>query len=889
MAPPLLDALQARLGGAILLRAELTGGGMSRVFLGHEVALKRDVVVKVLPPDLVSALSLARFRREIEVTARLQHPHILPVIAAGGDESLSYYITPYIRGESLRARMANGPITPAAAARIVREVLGAVGFAHHHGVVHRDIKPGNVLLSEGHAILADFGIARALSDPDSPHPGPSASSVAGAQAYLAPERPKDQAADLYAVGILLREMLTTTPDDPDVRLLAALVATATAADPAARFRTAEAFLAALDRATRPRGPRRPLVAGAFVLGIALAGVVGWQAAHRPPAPVPAIARTDTFPPVATSIADTAATPPVTPRRSLYDSAALLRRRGRPDAALPLLRALTDSAPDDAAAWLMLAAALTWSTHPSEAGEARTASVRAVALRDRLDRRGRLLAEGYLAQNEGRYPDACVAFDSARALRADFDALYGAAECRMQDDRVETGPEGPRFRGDAAAAARYYEDAWRVGEGITPSVLLQRLALALPPQVGQMRRGTTAAGEVYFGMALAVGDSLRWDVQPAGPRRMTPEVVQGAQRATTLTRARVRPIYFGWVARRPNDPEAHRRLSELLELDGSITAAGEEGVSALSEIRKAVALESAPEGRLNSVRNEIRILLRAREWREAARLSDSLLRAFPDPEGPDAEFLIGPAAVTGRIARAVALARRQGGMPQRQVRGPDGSELAIPTAISNERIAFGIRAAAGLCDAELRTAPAHLIAALDVASPPATRPRGLEASYLERTLMLALDCLDPSWTALLPEPRLPPTQVARAFVNGDTVRARGLLAALDAARLRGSPALPTMDQSVAEALARLLVADSAGARRVLQEGLDALPLANPLFFQNEHPAAALPRGMLLLAELQAAAGDAASAREWAEAASELWQRADPELGPALSRARALAAR
>src|SRR5688572_37838 len=155
--PTLEDALQSQLGPAFRIARELPGAGMSRVFVARDIALDRYVAVKVLPPDLHSSSSVARFRVEIEVTTRLQHPHILPVISAGGDERLRWYMMPFVSGGSLRAQINTRQLLPFAhATRIVSELLAAIALAHDLGVVHRDIKPANVLLSEGHAILADF-------------------------------------------------------------------------------------------------------------------------------------------------------------------------------------------------------------------------------------------------------------------------------------------------------------------------------------------------------------------------------------------------------------------------------------------------------------------------------------------------------------------------------------------------------------------------------------------------------------------------------------------------------------------------------------------------------------------------------------------------------------
>jgi TolB-like protein/tRNA A-37 threonylcarbamoyl transferase component Bud32 len=188
---------------------------MSRVFVAEELSLGRKVVVKVLPPDLAATVNVERFRREIQLAAKLQHPHIVPVLAAGISDGLPYYTMPFIEGESLRARLArSGELPIQEAARILRDVLSALSYAHEHGVVHRDIKPDNVLLAGHHAVVADFGVAKALSA--STNPGSSLTSVGvalGTPAYMAPEQATadpatDHRADLYAVGAMAYEMLT---------------------------------------------------------------------------------------------------------------------------------------------------------------------------------------------------------------------------------------------------------------------------------------------------------------------------------------------------------------------------------------------------------------------------------------------------------------------------------------------------------------------------------------------------------------------------------------------------------------------------------------------------------------------------------------------------------
>ncbi|HEX7123323.1 MAG TPA: protein kinase [Gemmatimonadaceae bacterium] len=217
--PELRQRLQATLGSAYTLERELGGGGMSRVFVADETALARKVVVKVLSPELAAGVSVERFNREIQVAARLQHPHIVPVLSAGDAGGLPFYTMPFVEGASLRARLGQGPLAITEAVGVLRDVARALAFAHARGVVHRDIKPDNVLLSEGSATVTDFGIAKAISAARTGDGAPTltmAGTSIGTPAYMAPEQAAgdpniDHRSDLYAFGCMAYEVLTGRP------------------------------------------------------------------------------------------------------------------------------------------------------------------------------------------------------------------------------------------------------------------------------------------------------------------------------------------------------------------------------------------------------------------------------------------------------------------------------------------------------------------------------------------------------------------------------------------------------------------------------------------------------------------------------------------------------
>src|SRR6184192_2593217 len=257
---------------------------MSRVFLAEEVRLGRSVVVKVLPPEMAAGVSAERFEREIQLAAKLQHPHIVPLLTAGAKGDLLYYVMPHIAGESLRSRITHERALPVGeTVRILRDVCDALAYAHGHGVVHRDVKPDNVLISGKHALVTDFGVAKAVSISSGAGTLTSLGMALGTPAYMAPEQAAgdpnvDYRADLYAVGALGYELLagrtpfgglspqgmlaaqvTATPDpvtqhrDSVPPALAALIMRCLAKHPADRPQTADEILGQLEAVATPTG------------------------------------------------------------------------------------------------------------------------------------------------------------------------------------------------------------------------------------------------------------------------------------------------------------------------------------------------------------------------------------------------------------------------------------------------------------------------------------------------------------------------------------------------------------------------------------------------------------------------------------------------------------
>ncbi|HEX2780154.1 MAG TPA: protein kinase [Gemmatimonadaceae bacterium] len=254
--------LPETIAGRYRIVREAGRGGMAIVWLAHDLKHGRDVAIKVVRPELAAAIGRERFLREIEIAARLRHPLIVPLydsgeVAAGQGESLLYYVMPYEAGQSLRTLLErDGPLPAAEVVRILRDLCEALAYAHGQGIVHLDIKPDNVMLSGGHALITDFGIARAASAVDG--------TTAGTPTYMAPEQRVpdarvDHRADIWASGALAYELLVGRPPSPGAPAppaLGGIIAKCLEEDPADRWQSADELLAALDSIAVPEPPRR---------------------------------------------------------------------------------------------------------------------------------------------------------------------------------------------------------------------------------------------------------------------------------------------------------------------------------------------------------------------------------------------------------------------------------------------------------------------------------------------------------------------------------------------------------------------------------------------------------------------------------------------------------
>ena len=315
----ILDQLQSALREKYRVEKEIGAGGMATVFRAEDLKHHRSVAIKVLRPELAASLGTERFLREIELAARLQHPHILPLYDSGSEGGFLYYVMPFVEGESLRDRLSRErslPLEPTV--QLIREVASALAYAHGHGVIHRDIKPENIMLSGGHAVVADFGIARAVDAASGGERLTGLGLSIGTPAYMSPEQAtaSDEVgppSDVYSLGCVLYESLSGQPafsgpsiqsvitksisgPRPHVReiqksvpqAIDQVIVKSLAQDPAERYATATDFSDALSKALMGEmtgGTRRwgPIVAGVVTALLIVGAFLGYRAwANRSP-------------------------------------------------------------------------------------------------------------------------------------------------------------------------------------------------------------------------------------------------------------------------------------------------------------------------------------------------------------------------------------------------------------------------------------------------------------------------------------------------------------------------------------------------------------------------------------------------------------------------------
>lgn len=905
----------ARIAAAFRDRYEVvreSGRGASAiVYLARDLKHDRLVAIKTLNPD-VSPVAGERFLREIQVSAGMQHPHILPMYDSGVADDRLYFVMPFVDGGSLRDRLDRQPQLPIVEAlRCAYDVAQALAFAHDRGVVHRDIKPENIMFYHGHACLADFGVARVMQALEMRVTGHG--MIVGTPAYMSPEQLTDNGfdgrSDVYSLACVLYEMIagqpafsgTTprellnkrlrTPPDPlkkyrsDVPAsVDRLLLRGLAAAPHARFPDARAFAGAIESSIReltaphrisaPRRllrelPRRRLAWAASAVGIIALialGITPLSDALRSAGPGAAALH--------------AGTPE--PRESYANGVRALDAWDLSTAEAQFARAATGS--DLADAQLRYAQTLELERRV-DSDPFRIAVARLSANRASLHGRDSLYADALIALGASAYPRACESFDRMRQRDSlDVMAWYGLGDCNALDSvivRDAGSPSGFRFRSGWAAAARAYMRAVTIDPSVHRALPYGTLSGILVTSPTQIRPGRTlASGAVSF----LAHPSLSADTVAFVPFPLVD---------IALTRARTVPPGWGdalrqnretllafarqWTAAVPSSADAYEALGAAYEAVGQISTQGE---GAADAIRRARTLATSADARLRTAAADVRLRLKRGELESARSLADSLLSAYGTsvPSAPEAEQLAGLAAMTGRLERAAQLNATASGSYDASL------GIAPPLDAASNRLL--IRAAAGVCDDSLLVLRGAVNRLLESYGQPA-RYELLRRTLLSRAMSLAFPCLGArALEGLTFELPIAPAQ--RAVASGDRTLAASALNALFKFRVGTLPGDVSLDETVQEASVRAMIGDTAAATRQLDRVLGALPTLGPWAVREPVQAAAIGRAFAYRAELAARTGDAPQARRNAQAALVLWQDADASLAPAVARLRALAA-
>jgi tetratricopeptide (TPR) repeat protein len=901
--PGLIESLRDR----YTIIRETGRGASATVYLARDLKHDRLVALKTLDSGIGSRAG-ERFLREIQVAAGMQHPHILPMYDSGIADGRLYFVMPFVDGGSLRDRLNAQPQLPIGdALRIAHDIAIALAFAHDQGIVHRDIKPDNILFYHGHACLADFGVARVMEQIDvrlTAH-----GMIVGTPAYMSPEQLSDGGfdgrSDVYSLACVLYEMiggvhafagstpqellrvrLGTTPEPlhvhrADVPLpIDELLLRALAASPEARFPGARAFADAIELALHDVGsprekarrgfdklPGHPLAwAGSIAMILAIASLGA--------APLRSIMR------------DRASNSLEAATRSARDSyrlgKAAFDKWDLPTAERELARA-TSADPRMVSAQLLLAQTMELERH-LDTEQFRIITARIAAERAGLRGRDSAYAEGLIALGQGTYPRACESFDRLRTADS-LDALawYGLGDCLALDSAIVQDGNDPsafKFRTSWPAAAHAYMRAATVDPGAHRALSYAMIANLLPTTPLQIRSGRTieTPTRMFAAHPSLIDDTIGYvpvplsDLAAAKPNALPPTLPDALRRNRDILLSFARQ----WVAASAENPEALEALAAAREVRGELSTDSD---GAGGPLQRARALSTATDQQLKLATVDVRLRLKRGEFESARVLSDSLLSAWANktPSPMDASRLSGIAALTGRLDRS--------GQLRAIARSEYNAGLGIAPPLTSAASRLFVRAAAGLCDDSLLALRHEIDRLLESYSQPA-RIDAMRRELLVRPMSFAFPCIGPP--ALEGLPAITPLDVAQhAVAAKDTRRARAVLDSLDDIRRVVLPGEVSLDFTVQEAWLRTSIGDTAIAIRQLDRVLNALPTLGQWSTREDAQAAAVGRALVLRAELAASMGEVAIRQRRAREALVLWLHADPSFGPTLDRLRALA--
>jgi len=872
---------------------------MATVYLCKDLKEGGMVAVKVLRAELGSAVVVERFLREIEFASELDHPQIPKVMDSGLYGELPYYVMTYIEGESLRAKLDREKQLPLEEAiRIIKEVIRPTAFAHARGIVHRDIKPPNILLAKEGIYVLDFGVARAImaSADDSLT---STGVAVGTPAYMSPEQALadhnvDARSDIYSLGCVAYEMIAgippfvgATPQSVMARRFIApppplhelrdlippeieyAVMKSLTKSPADRWQKIEDFGQALSA-----DPTHPSIRTQAVVLEKKRKWYGWAIAGA----------------VAVALAASGGMYAYSTRDNVAQGRIALERWNIPDAEASFTKGVSRNANDpEANLWLgqtlMLKGApmSEWSPRVLKALDGRSGlsaddAARADALAMFADERSKDRCAG-LRKLAGA-PD--------RTRPQDFTATVALADCLRSDTRIvpdKSSPSGYAFASSFQEASDLYSGviARHNGSGPAYEILIPRLQQVLLTTKNRARAGVLAEESKSFAaLPELIADTLAYIPKPmvgGGALRVEPTRLD---RAIASNLEKLQSVATSWVRADPANPTAQETLATILEARGQLDGPTTSALASFNAARKAAEPTSSEPDfyyrKLRLASGNVRILVKLGRFAAAAALADSALGWNSTPASSDTvrgltrELQTGLFALTGQINRIIPIDQEEAGESKIQLPSGEERKLTADLGADKQRLedyaSFGVpRDSIVAITDRIWNNLESLVRTSEV--------NAYRVAILKRPLSLSMNA-----TGTRALGRLGPTgdlftDAIVALDQGDRRRAIRLADSLDAFRAGSAPGEITMDAVYQDAWLRVALGDSTKAARSIDRALGGLSRAPQNLLRQSIIPAALVRVMILRADLADAAGDVTVAQRWRGAARNLWGRGDPE--------------
>jgi Protein kinase domain len=903
------------IGEHYVVDRELGRGGMATVYLCTDTRDGSRAAVKMLRKELGSSVVIERFLREIAYASELDHPRIPKVLDSGMVGELPYYAMTYVEGESLRKRLEREKqLDIDDAVRIACEAISAASYAHKRGIVHRDIKPDNILLAQSGVFVLDFGIARAIVESGGDRLTSSGIGV-GTPAYMSPEqalgdRTLDARSDIYSLGCVLYEMIAGIPpfvgptaqviisrrfaaNAPPLRevregvpdWLEDAIARALAKAPTDRWRTADDFAKALTApgggSARMSGSRaafwhrpatRIVLAGIALVSVA-AGLVAWSMARR---------------------------------GSFANAQAALRAWDFP-AAETALRRLVNA--DGTNPGMQLALAQVMMLGGAPATEWKPYVLYAADHRAQLTPADQKRVDALASISAARVGDACLRLNETARLDLardpeDYGSTLALADCLRRDPGVvpdKASPSGYRFRASYQRSDSLYESLLdrHASNPAAYSVLMPRLEKVLSIDKRKLRQGALVGSTPtnFYALPSLVADTIAYVpyayMPSTGPWRTldAPEQLAAASRRNGQ---RLRGLAVQWTRVAPADPNAHETLARILEMTGELSFSDISAVQQMGIARKLAADAGRPSGpryirQLRLASDQVRLYVRLTQFDRAAALADTILdwprESQADSAAQDSmsAMLRNLAALRGQPSRVKDIEERDA--IHSQTRLATGDVVPLPPALGRDESALSQYAEFGGPGDSVLAIAARVATDINALIPQG-QADPLRIAILTDPLKVAASVIGPEHVAALGPTSDPYINALAAAARGDKKAARTLLDSLAKFRSPNAPSEITMDAVYREAWLRAALGDTAGATRQLDNALRGLPAAPSSALRGAKLTPFLVRVMALRAVLAAKARQPDIAKHWADAVFELWGKGDPIVATTLDDVRGL---